>query len=56
MDLLYTQRLTLRRFYLEDASTVSKLCNNTLLHEMTLSLPYPYTETMAVEWINRHDD
>lgn len=52
---LYTQRLTLRRFNRDDAIMVSKLCNNTVLHEMTLSLPYPYTETMAVEWIQRHE-
>lgn len=55
MDILYTQRLTLRRFNLDDVFMVSKLCNNMILHEMTFSLPYPYTEAMAVEWIDRHD-
>jgi [ribosomal protein S5]-alanine N-acetyltransferase len=51
-----TARLTLREFNQEDAIMVAKLCHNPKLHEMTLSLPYPYTVEMAQEWISKHDN
>lgn len=49
-----TDRLILRPFTFEDAKAVASLCHNKKLTEMTLSLPYPYTEEMAINWINQH--
>lgn len=55
MKQIHTPRLTLRAFSLDDSEIVSKLCNNKKLHDMTLSLPYPYTIDMAKSWIALHE-
>jgi [ribosomal protein S5]-alanine N-acetyltransferase len=55
MQPIYTSKLTLREFNQEDANMVAILCHNPKLHEMTLSLPYPYTIDMAQQWISLHE-
>jgi hypothetical protein len=48
-----TPRLQLRPFLASDAPIVSELCNNYNIYRSTLSLPYPYSESDAVAWIER---
>ncbi|MBP1907290.1 RimJ/RimL family protein N-acetyltransferase [Paenibacillus turicensis] len=50
-----TTRLLLRPFLASDAPIVSELCNNYNIYKSTLSLPYPYSESDAVAWIERHE-
>ena len=51
---LTTQRLTLRPFKLSDAPTVQKLCNVYEIASKTLSMPHPYPDGMATNWISTH--
>lgn len=50
-DYIYTDRLILRPFKIEDAKSVTKICNNIKLYENTLNLPHPYTMDDGIEWI-----
>lgn len=51
---LQTQRLILRPFTLADAPLVQRLAGAREIAAMTLSIPYPYEDGMAEEWIKTH--
>lgn len=51
-----TPRLILRPFNLDDAPAVQKLANNPAIASNTRSLPYPYEDHMAQEWIKSHHE
>jgi len=51
---LDTARLILRRLTLEDAPTVAKLAGRREIADTTLSIPHPYSEEQATDWISRH--
>jgi len=50
---LETQRLTLRPFTTDDISTLTRLANDRAVARTT-TIPFPYTETHAREWIASH--
>ena len=45
----------LRRFTLHDVSGVTRACQDTEIPRWTVSIPVPYEERHAREWISRHD-
>lgn len=49
-----TERLTLRPFRLSDADDVQRYAGDYDVARMTLSIPHPYEEGMAEEWIGTH--
>ncbi|MDR2933403.1 MAG: GNAT family N-acetyltransferase [Oscillospiraceae bacterium] len=49
-----TERLILRLFSIDDAETVTSLCNNINIYRGTLGLPYPYNIENALSWIPTH--
>ncbi|AKG24629.1 GNAT family N-acetyltransferase [Calothrix sp. 336/3] len=51
---LQTQRLILRPLTLEDAASVQKLAGEREIAANTLSIPHPYLDGMAEEWIQTH--
>jgi ribosomal-protein-alanine N-acetyltransferase len=51
---LETDRLLLRPFTLADAPEVRRLCGAREVYEGTLSIPHPYTQGHAEEWIGEH--
>lgn len=51
---LTTSRLQLRGFQLYDASRVAFLAGDFDVARMVSSIPHPYEERMAVEWIQEH--
>lgn len=53
---LKTQRLTLRPFTQADAPAVQVLVSDYDIALNTLTIPHPYPEGGAAEWIGRHDD
>lgn len=53
---LHTDRLTLRPFTLADAPQVQRLVSAYEVALNTLTIPHPYPEGGAVEWISRHDE
>ncbi|PSN20505.1 GNAT family N-acetyltransferase [filamentous cyanobacterium CCP5] len=50
----YTERLVLRPFSLADAPTVQQLAGDWQVAANTLTLPHPYAEEVAIEWIRAH--
>lgn len=54
--ILVTKRLILRKFSLEDSGEVSRLVGNPNVSQETLNIPHPYSEAMAVEWIEKHQE
>jgi len=50
---LYTQRLVLRPFSLADVPTIVTLAGDWDIAFNTLSVPHPYTEEHAVQWIRQ---
>ncbi|TVQ15798.1 MAG: N-acetyltransferase [Leptolyngbya sp. DLM2.Bin27] len=50
---LTTDRLVLRPFGLADVPTVVALAGDRTIAENTLSIPHPYTEADAEDWINQ---
>ena len=46
-----TERLTLRPFRLSDASDVQRLAGERDIADTTMTIPYPYEDGMAEEWI-----
>jgi ribosomal-protein-alanine N-acetyltransferase len=53
---LTTERLILRAFTLEDVSELAALLNTPEIAATTLNIPYPYAESVAVEWISGHEE
>jgi ribosomal-protein-alanine N-acetyltransferase len=51
---LETPRLLLRPLKLEDAPMVSKLAGRREIAHTTISIPHPYSEAQALDWISRH--
>ncbi|PMB53256.1 GNAT family N-acetyltransferase [Fischerella thermalis CCMEE 5201] len=51
---LQTQRLTLRPFCVADAGDVQHLAGAREIAAMTLIIPHPYEDGMALEWIKTH--
>ncbi|HEX2094744.1 MAG TPA: GNAT family N-acetyltransferase [Longimicrobiaceae bacterium] len=51
---LLTARLLLRPFTPEDAPAVARLLNEPEIAANTLTIPYPYEERNAVDWIGTH--
>lgn len=52
----HTKRLLLRMFRPEDAARTAALAGTRAVTEMTMRIPFPYTESMAAEWIARHEE
>ena len=53
---LYTERLILRSFTLEDAADVKHLVNDPNMASTTYDIEYPYEDGMAEEWIQGHHE
>ena len=53
---LETERLILRPFQQSDAHDVQQLAGDRAIAETTLSIPHPYEDWMAEEWISKHQD
>jgi RimJ/RimL family protein N-acetyltransferase len=51
---LTTPRLLLRPFELSDAPQVQELVGDKAIADTTLNIPYPYENSMAVQWISTH--
>lgn len=51
---LYTERLILRPFVLDDAANVQRLAGDKDIAATTCAIPHPYENGMAEEWINTH--
>ena len=51
---LETERLLLRPFELADAKEVQGLAGDRSIADTTTSIPHPYEDGMAEEWISRH--
>lgn len=51
---LTTARLLLRPFALSDAKEVQRLAGEFEIADTTLSIPHPYEDGMAEQWIGRH--
>ncbi len=51
---LETARLMLRPFTQNDASTVARLAGRREIADTTISIPHPYSEPQARDWITRH--
>jgi ribosomal-protein-alanine N-acetyltransferase len=52
---LFTDRLLLNSFKIEEAELVTKLAGDLRVVEMTASIPYPYELPMAICWIQGHE-
>ena len=53
---LKTRRLILRPFVLHDAPTVQQLAGDRAIADTVLTIPHPYEDGMAEEWIGTHRD
>ncbi len=53
---LATERLILRPLTLEDAPVVQQLAGKREIADTTISIPHPYSEQQAKDWIATHAD
>lgn len=51
---LHTARLVLRPFHADDIPTVQRLLSERAVAEQTLTIPHPYPEGAAAEFISQH--
>lgn len=51
---IQTQRLLLRPFGAEDASSLEQLASDRAIADTTVNIPHPYNSEMAHEWISSH--
>jgi RimJ/RimL family protein N-acetyltransferase len=51
---LETERLVLRAFTLDDAADVQRLAGDRDIAKMVMSIPHPYEDGVAEEWIATH--
>lgn len=51
---LNTERLTLRAFELSDASEVQRMAGSPQIAATTATIPHPYLDGMAEDWISQH--
>jgi len=51
---LETERLLLRPLALDDAPALSRLAGRREIADTTISIPHPYSEQQAREWIEKH--
>lgn len=56
LKVLQSNRLTYRAFSITDAARIHELLQDKEIIENTISIPYPYQEGMAEEWISTHQD
>jgi ribosomal-protein-alanine N-acetyltransferase len=54
--ILSSERLILRPFSLSDASTVQYLAGERAIAANTMTIPHPYEDGLAEEWISHHQD
>jgi RimJ/RimL family protein N-acetyltransferase len=54
--ILNTARLVLHRFALADAPDVQRLAGERDIARYTLSIPHPYVDGMAEQWIGSHEE
>ena len=53
---LFTNRLILRKFELNDVTKVVELAGEFEIADTTIRIPHPYKEEEAKSWIKQHDD
>ena len=51
-----TKHLKLRPFTLDDAPELQRLIGERDIASTTLNIPYPYEDSMAEEWISKHQE
>ena len=56
LPILRSPRLVLRPFEAADAPRVQHLLNDPDVAKQTLTIPHPYPEGAAAEWIAKHDE
>lgn len=54
LPIIETERLILKTLTIEDAPAVMNLAKDKKVADTTLSIPHPYEEGMAEEWISTH--
>ncbi len=54
--IIVTKRLVLRPFSLADAKEVQRLAGNPKIAATTATIPHPYLDGMAEDWISKHAD
>lgn len=53
---IYTSRLKLVQFIMEDANSIQTLAGNYNVAKQTLNIPHPYEDGMAEDWISNHQN
>lgn len=56
IPILHSDRLTLRPFQLSDAKEVQRLAGNPKVAATTATIPHPYLDGLAEEWISKHQE
>ncbi|TFB22165.1 N-acetyltransferase [Filobacillus milosensis] len=56
MPIIDSERILLRPFTLKDAPRVVELAGDKRVAETTLTIPHPYYEHSAIDWINTHQE